>query len=107
MSEYRGDSGIPHVFVVDGERVRSITAAFRRAVELGFDGSLETIRYRLRMGVSTWSKLAAPPSYKGEQTTSVGHKRRQFEKRLEVDSAIVALDARKAEIARKQKGEEG
>jgi hypothetical protein len=89
-------------FIVEGVRYDKAESVHRKAVELGFNGCIDTVYQRLRKGASTWAEIAAPTS----SARRLARVKRLRESRSEADAAIASLDARKAEIARRQQQED-
>jgi phage head maturation protease len=84
-------------FIVEGVRYDKAQSVYRKAIELGFNGSLDTVYQRLKRGASTWAEIAAitNPAYRHARV------KRVRDSRSEANAAIAALDERKAEMARR------
>lgn len=78
-------------YIIEGLRFSHLDGVYRKAVELGFDGCDETIKHRLKQGITTWAELTKPVN-RGQSESG---KRAYTSKHSEMAAVIAALDARK------------
>lgn len=81
--------------IIDG-RMMGRSTAIREAMARGI--SRELAKSRLQDGASTMAELCRPILRTRTTKACAEHARRAAERRAEVDAAIAAIDARKAEI---------
>jgi hypothetical protein len=93
-------------YIVDGQWVGSVHHAYTVAVQRGYNGSAVTIGLRLRNGVDTWEELAKPIDSTMQARSKKGARIKLRNGHDAVANAVAALDARKREIAQRQREED-
>lgn len=88
--------GMRALVLVDGIVYRSESALLRAAKERGFEGSMASLRARLKKGADTWAILSPRCVRSGGKEARKIRKQKQLD---ECAKAMARIDARKKEIA--------
>jgi len=95
----------PPKYLVEGRWVGSVHHAYTIAVQHGYNGCEVMIGVRLRKGASTWAELSAPVDARISKRNRAVRLAQLGNAHAAVVDAIAALDARKREIAQRQREE--
>ena len=79
-------------YVIEGLKLRGIKHAFSVAKGLGYTGSKEGLRRRLKRGITTWTEVLKPKVHEGGSAIILQHKAKARE---EMAALLADYDARK------------